>query len=104
MHKELRPVQEFGVDLLECFGIVGRKADLLPPLGGEVRALGGLDVEVEGTGGGVGADGGVAAVGERAGLAGAEAGYVVFVTAEVSRFSCCSGDKEINIFTVGEMY
>jgi hypothetical protein len=47
-----------------------------------VGALDGLEVEVEGAGGGVGADGGVAGVGERAGLARAEACEVVFVAAE----------------------
>ena len=44
----------------------------------------GFDTEVEDAGGGIGADGGVAAVGEGAGLAVAEAGDVVFVAAEVA--------------------
>ena len=48
-----------------------------------MRPLDGLHVEVQDAGLGVGADGGVAGVGQRAGLAVAEAGDVVFVSAEV---------------------
>ena len=47
-----------------------------------MRALDGLDVEVQPAGGGILADRGIAGVGEGAGLAVAEAGDVVFVAAE----------------------
>ena len=89
MHEELGPVDELRVDLLEGFGIIGRELDALPELGGEVRALDGLDVEVEDAGFGVGAHGGIAGVGEGAGLPVAEAGDVVLVAAE-GFFFCCS--------------
>lgn len=45
-------------------------------------ALDGLDVEVESAGSGVGADRGIARVGERAGLLAAETRDVVLVTTE----------------------
>lgn len=51
-----------------------------------MRPLNGLHVEVESAGFGVGADGGVAGVGEGAGLAVAEAGDIVLVAAEVLLF------------------
>ena len=54
--------------------------------------LNGLHVEVYRSGFGVAADGGIARVGEGAGLAVAEAGDVVFVAAEVLLF-WCSGSK-----------
>lgn len=47
-----------------------------------MAALGRLDAQVEGACAGGGADGGVAAVGEGAGLAVAEAGDIVLVAAE----------------------
>ena len=47
-----------------------------------MRALDGLDVEVESAGGGVGPDRGIARVGEGAGLLAAETRDVVLVTAE----------------------
>ena len=46
-------------------------------------AFDGLHVEVDGAGFGIAADGGIAGVGEGAGLAVAEAGDIVFVAAEV---------------------
>lgn len=55
-------------------------------------ALDGLDVEIEAAGGWVGANGGIATVGERAGLAVAETSYVVFVSAEVLVFGGKSGE------------
>ena len=48
----------------------------------------GFHVEVDGAGFGIAADGGIAGVGEGAGLAVAEAGDVVFVPAEVLLFGC----------------
>lgn len=48
--------------------------------------LDGLHVEVDGARFGIAADGGIARVGERAGLAVAEAGDVVFIPAEVLLF------------------
>ena len=50
--------------------------------------LDGFHVEVDGAGFGIAADGGIAGVGEGAGLAIAEAGDVVFVSAEVLLFGC----------------
>lgn len=49
-------------------------------------AFDGLHVEVDGAGFGIAANGGIAGVGEGAGLAVAEAGDVVFVAAEVLLF------------------
>ena len=46
-------------------------------------SLDGLHVEIYGTAFGIAADGGIAGVGEGAGLAVAEAGDIVFVAAEV---------------------
>lgn len=91
MQQELGPVDETLVDLLEGFGVVVRQADLLPPLAGHVGALGRLDVEVEALGVGVGADRGIAAVGQRARLAVTEARDIVFVAAEVLVFGCSVG-------------
>lgn len=50
--------------------------------------LDGLHVEVESSLFRVGADGGVARVGERAGLPVAETGHVILISAEVSLFGC----------------
>lgn len=44
--------------------------DAFPEFGGEVRTFDRFHVEVEGAGLGVGADGGVAGIGKRAGLPG----------------------------------
>jgi hypothetical protein len=68
--------------LLEGFGVVVGELDLLPPLGWQVGAFDGLDVEVEVAGSGVGADGSIATVGEGTGLAGTETCDVVLVSAE----------------------
>ena len=70
MDEEFRPVEQAGVDLGERGGVVLRELDPFPELGGEVRAFDCFLVEVEGAGCGVGADGGVAGVGEGAGLSG----------------------------------
>jgi len=56
-----------------------------------VRTLDGFHVKVEGAGFGVWADGGIAGVGEGAGLAVAEAGDVVLVAAEVLLFGGSEG-------------
>ena len=56
-----------------------------------MRTLDCLDVEVECLLGRVLADGGVARVGERAGLAVAEAGDIVFVAAEILLFFSSEG-------------
>lgn len=89
MHQELGPVDETLVELLERLGVVRGQADALPPFAGHVGALDGFHVQVHGACFGVGADGCVAGVGERAGLAVAEATDVVFISAEVL-FFCCS--------------
>ena len=59
-------------------------------------SLDGFHVEVDGTGFGIAADGGIAGVGERAGLAVAEAGDVVFVAAEVLLFGCSVGRSNVS--------
>lgn len=61
-------------------------------------ALDGLDVEVEAAGGGVGADGGIAGVGEGAGLAVAEARHVVFIAAEVCCFCGESVTRRLDVY------
>ena len=86
MDQKLRPVDQSLVDLLERLRVVLRQLDPFPELGGHVRALDGFHVQVQGAGSGVRADGGIAGVGEGAGLAVAEAGDVVFVAAEVLLF------------------
>ena len=91
MHQELRPELQAVVDLREGSGVVLREFDPFPQFGRGVGALDGFHAEVEGAGGGGGADGGVAAVGEGAGLPVAEAGYVVGVAAEVLVFGCSVG-------------
>lgn len=91
MDEELGPVDETGVDLFEGFAVVLRQLDLLPELRGHVLALDGFHVEVDGAGFRVAADGGIAGVGEGAGLAVAESGDVVFVAAEVLLFGCSVG-------------
>ena len=82
MHEELRPELQVFVDLIEGGGVVWSQLDALPPFVRLMRAFDGFHAEVEGACGGVGADRGVARVGERAGLAGAEAGDIVFISAE----------------------
>ncbi len=103
MDEEFGPVEEAGVDLGERGHVVLGQLDAFPEFGGGVLAFDGFEVEVEGAGCGVGADGGVAGVGEGAGLsvglwrcqsAGldvirvrripvAETGHIVFVSAEI---------------------
>jgi len=83
VNEEFGPVNQLRVDLLEGLGVVLRKLGFGPEFRGHVRALDYLGVEIEGPGFGGGTDGGVAGVGQGAGLAVAEAGYVVFVSAEV---------------------
>lgn len=58
--------------------------------------LDGLHVEVDGTSFGIAADGGIAGVGEGAGLAIAEASDVVFIAAEVLLFRCSVGRYDIS--------
>ena len=53
--------------------------------------LNGLHVQVDGAGFGIAADGGIAGIGERAGLAVAEASDVVLIAAEVLLFRCSRG-------------
>lgn len=86
MDEEFGPVDEPGVDLLERLAVVLAQFDLLPKLRGRVLPLDGLHVEVDGARFGIAADGGIAGVGEGAGLAVAEASDVVFVAAEVLLF------------------
>ena len=57
-------------------------------------SLDGFHVEVDGTGFGIAADGGIAGVGEGAGLAVAEASDIVFVTAEVLLLGCSVGGSK----------
>lgn len=83
MHQKLRPVEQFAIDLRQRLGVVLGQFDPLPEFGGLVGSLDAFEVEVQDAGGRVGAHGGVAGVGERAGLSAAEAGDVVFVAAEV---------------------
>ena len=59
-------------------------------------SLDGLHVEIDGTGFGIAADGGIAGVGEGAGLAVAEAGDVVFVAAKVLLLGCSVGRSNIS--------
>lgn len=56
-------------------------------------ALDGLHVEVKGARCGIRANGGIARICERAGLAIAEAGDVVFVATEILLFWCSVEDK-----------
>ena len=58
--------------------------------------LDGLHVEVDGTSLGIAADGGIAGVGEGAGLAVAEASNIVFIAAEVLLFGCSVGRRDIS--------
>lgn len=79
MYEELGEVGEVLVDELKSFGVVARQLDLLPPLGRQMRALNGFDVEEETARRGIRADGGVSRVCERTCLATAVARDVVFV-------------------------
>lgn len=83
MNQEFRPVDQSIVNLRQCFRVVLRQLDSFPEFGRRVCAFDSLHVEVEGTCVGVRADGGIATVGEGAGLAVTEAGDIVFVAAEV---------------------
>ena len=58
--------------------------------------LDGLHVEVDGTSFGIATDGGITGVGEGAGLAVAEASYIVFIAAEVLLFGCSVGKRDIS--------
>ena len=93
MDQELRPVDQALVDLLKGFGVVGGELDAFPEFGRHVCALDGFHVEVEDARFGVRPDGGIAGVGEGAGLAVAEAGDVVFVAAEVLLFGGSAVEK-----------
>lgn len=86
MDKKFGPKHETRIDLFERFAVVRGELDPFPHFGGEVRAFDGFHVEVEHPGFGRGADGGVAGVGERAGLSVAETCDVVFVSAEIFVF------------------
>ena len=58
--------------------------------------LNGLHVEVDGTSFGIATDGGIAGVGEGAGLAVAEAGNIIFIAAEVLLFGCSVGRRAVS--------
>lgn len=72
------PIDQFLLDLRERGFVARAQADSFPEFRGRVRALDGFCAEVEPARGGVGADGRVPGVGQRAGLPVAEAGDVVF--------------------------
>jgi len=82
VREELGPELQALVDLRQRFGVVVRQAYALPPFRGRVRALYRAREEVQAPCVRGGADRRVARVGERAGLAVAEARDVVFVAAE----------------------
>ena len=86
MDEEFRPEHQASIDLLERFTVVGRQFDAFPHLGGEVGAFNGFHVQIKDSGFRGGANGGVAGIGERAGLPVAEACDVVFISAEVLLF------------------
>lgn len=65
-------------------------------------SLDGFHVEVDGAGVGIAADGGIAGVGEGAGLAVAEAGDVIFVAAEVLLFGRSVGWS--NVISCGQSF
>ena len=83
MNEEFRPVDQSLVNLLEGFGVVLRKLYALPEFAGGMCALDGLHVEVDCAGARVGTDGGIARVGQGAGLSIAETGDIVFVSTEI---------------------
>lgn len=58
--------------------------------------LDGFHVEVDGAGFGIAADGGIAGVGEGAGLAVAETSDVVLIAAEVLLFGCSIGRRDVS--------
>lgn len=58
--------------------------------------LDGFHVEVDGAGFGIAADGGIAGVGEGAGLAVAETSDVVLIAAEVLLFGCSIGRRGVS--------
>jgi hypothetical protein len=89
--QELRPVDQLVVNGRKGFLVVRGKPDFLPPLCGQVGTLGSLEVEVQGVCGGVWTNGGVARVGERAGLSAAEACDIMFISTEGLGFRIESG-------------
>jgi len=64
--EEFRPVLETFVDLFESLGVVAAETNLLPPFARHVRAFDRLDIEIQTLCLRVGADGGIARVGEGA--------------------------------------
>lgn len=88
VHQELGPVFQSGIDHRQGSLVVVAELDPLPELGGQMRTLDGLHVEIESALLRVGAYGGVAGVGKRAGLPVAETGHIVLISAEVSLFGC----------------
>ena len=94
MDQEFRPELQFAVDQGEGGGVVAGEAVPLPEFGGEMGAFGNFEAQIQGAGGGRGADGGIAGVGKGAGLPVAEAGGVVGVAAEGGGFGCsvCKGE------------
>lgn len=83
MDEKLRPVDESLVNLLERFRIGRGELYAFPEFGGQMCSLDCFHVEVEGAGNWVSADGGIARICKGTGLPVAEAGDVVFISAEV---------------------
>ena len=86
MNEKFGPVDEARVDLLQGFAVILTQLDLFPQLRGHVLPFDGFHVEVDGAAFGIAADGGIAGVGQGAGLAVAKAGDVILIAAEILQF------------------